>query len=233
MWSPDELLTIASRGLQEAARRLDAEQAVRGIDALAEVELHPILSEVFVDHGLGVVREQPLPGEPETRPEDRQRERCDLVLLPAPDLRLADPLRRVRERDRAEGTLFESVERRRPDEEREIPVADAYWLELKVVGQFVVVDAYAQPNRAYAGELVNAVAQDVRKLSRDPHIDLGAVLVVLFTVDEPVAAHDLQLALHRCLDRDVPLGLPHLDGFPIADRIGNAWCQLALIPARS
>jgi hypothetical protein len=154
------------------------------------------------------------------------------VLLEDARATLEDPVMRVREEDRAVGTLFEQQERARRSDERAVPTTDAFWLEIKSVGQFVIIDGYAQPNRAYSSTLVSAIAQDVRKISRDALIDRGGVLLILFTVDEATARHDLDLALHRCLDRDVQLGHPEVECFPIADRIGNASCLVALIPAR-
>lgn len=232
MWSLPDLLSTSAAALAATSCRLDAEHAVRGLDGLSEVQMHPLIAEAFERAGLGVLREQGYPGLPEARPADRDRERCDLVLLPAPGLTLADPLRRVREQDRAAGTLFEAVEEAREDDPHEVPVGDAFWLEIKVVGQFVIVDGYAQPNRTWSSELVNAIAKDVSKLARDEHIERGALLLVLFTRDDLIADHDLTLALHRCLDRNVPLGAPEREAFDIPDRIGNTRCHLALIPAR-
>ena len=232
MWLPSEILALAAGALRDAEARLDQEQAVRGLDALAEVELHPILAEGLVAQGFGVIREQPFPGEPASRPEHRERERCDLVLLPSPDAVLADPVATLREQDRLAGTLFEQHAAQRPPDPAAVAPEDAYWLEIKCVGQHTIVDGYAGPNRTYASELIRAIATDVRKLARDPHIDTGALLLALFTADEAIARHDLDAALHRCLDRHVPLGHPEIDAFPITDRIGNTTCLVALIPAR-
>lgn len=232
MWDTAHLLEAVRASLEEAERALGLQQAVRGLDGLDELSLHPIVADGLRREGYGVLREQGYPGRPLERPADSERERCDFVLLPHADDVLADPLVRVREQDRAAGTLFESVEEARPDASNAVSVRDAFWLELKVVGQFHVVDGYARPNAGYAGELVQAIAQDVRKLSRDESIDLGGVLLVLFTSEEQVARHDLTMALHRCLDRDVPLGPPEIDAFVVPDRIGNTCCLVALVPAR-
>lgn len=232
MWDPAYLLEAVRASLDDEERSLSLQHAVRGLDAIDELAIHPIIAEGLKKQGLGVLREQGYPGLPQTRPADRDRERCDLVLLPTPDAVLADPLIRVREQDRAAGTLFESVEQTRDDDPNAIPVGDAYWLEIKVVGQFQVIDGYAQPNAAYSSELIRSIAQDVRKLSRDESIDLGGLLLILFTRDEPTARHDLTMALHRCLDQNVPLGQPEVESISITDRIGNTTCLIALVPAR-
>ena len=233
MWDSAYLLEAVRASLADEEQSLARQQAVRGIDGVDEVVLHPVIAKGLQASGFGVLREQGYPGQPQDRPADRDRERCDLVLLPSQGKTLADPLIRVREQDRAAGTLFETVEHDRPDEPDAIAVGDAYWLEVKVVGQFQIVDGYAHSNAAYASELVRSIAQDVRKLSRDESIELGGLLLVLFTRDEQIARHDLTMALHRCLDQDVPLGQPDVEVFPITDRIGNTMCLLALVPARS
>lgn len=230
MWSLSYLLAILAESLAAAAKSRDAEHAVTGLDALSEVQMHPILAEALGKSGFGVLREQRLPGIPAARPADRERERCDLVLLASPDASLEDPVHRLREQDRAAGTLFDQHERRRPNEG--VAPEVAFWLEVKVVGQFVVVDGAAVPNRAYASQLVSAISQDVRKLAQDRYIERSALLLVLFTADEATARHDLTMALHRCLDRDVPIGHPEIEQFSITDRIGNTSCLLVLVPAR-
>jgi hypothetical protein len=232
MWDLAHLVGIVRDTLAMAERESGAQHAVRGLDGLDELAFHPVIAAGLRSAGYGVVREQGFPGEPHKRPADRERERCDLVLLEDPLATLADPVMRLREEDSAVGTLFERHELQRGPDDRVVPTTDAFWLEIKSVGQFVIIDGYAQPNRSYSSSLVGAIAQDVRKIARDEHIDHGGVLLILFTADEATARHDLDQALHRCLDRNVPLGHPEVESFPIADRIGNASCLVALIPAR-
>src|ERR1043165_5661865 len=80
MWRPDLLTDIAAAALKSHAEALAAEQAVRGLDALAETGFHPILAAGYAAAGFGVFREQPYPGQPMKRPRHMERERCDLAL---------------------------------------------------------------------------------------------------------------------------------------------------------
>src|SRR5205814_35332 len=67
MWRPDQIADIAGAALRERAGALRLEQAVRGLDALAEVEFHPILADAMAAAGFGVACEFPYPGQPGRR----------------------------------------------------------------------------------------------------------------------------------------------------------------------
>ncbi len=270
MWSHDDILDAAAQALRGAEARLSAEQAVDGLDALEEVELHALLAAGLAPGPLsdpfqgrpapptwGVLREQPYPGDrtastpppadpgatgddenaPLARESDRQR--CDIVLTPAPGLGLADPVKRDKraraERRKLAGTLFESLavqENAEPaPDPASIPPEEAFWLEIKLVGQFCYEAGIPGPNRTYASQLVRGAAADLAKLAKDPHIHHAALLIILFTETEEIARHDLVQAMHRCLDRGVAASTPLTASFPITDRIGNRVCTLALIRA--
>ncbi len=198
----------AAAALAAESSRLDAEQAVRGIDALDELALHPVLARGFAGAGFGVSCEVRYPAA-RGRRNRSQGDRCDLVLTPdgrelaAPD---------------CEPTLFDA-----PD-----PVAlhDAFWLEVKVVGQH----GEGGPNSGYSPELIAAVAGDAAKLARDPGIRHAGVLVVLFAADAPVAEHDLGAALGRAVGAGLPLGPPCRRLVPINDRLGNTVAATSLFP---
>jgi hypothetical protein len=193
-------------GLAAEAARLDREQAVYGLDARDEVALHPVLAEALRAAGYGVHREVRFPSERLKRSK-AEGERCDLVITP--DGRpLASP--------EAQGTLFID-----PDA---VDLEDALWLEVKAVQQFQPEG----PNAGYSGQLLSTVQQDVRKLSKEPHILHAALLIVLFVAEPAVAEHDLRVWQDRCLERGLPIAAPYLRGLPITDRHGNAWCALAL-----
>ncbi len=236
MWIQDEIAESAAHALAQHERALRDEQAVYGLDALGEIELHPILAQGFLSHGFGVVREQPFPGAGGT-PKQSHRERCDLVLLPRGETTLLDPVALARDQHAITGTLFEHAPH--PDVAPGVPPADAYWLEVKSVAQNSFVHGVPSPNPAFAGQLTASLTTDLRKLARE--IDRGrehadgiaraGVLLVLLTRDEPTARHDLAAALHRCLDKGISPRSTTLHGFGILDRIGNAWCAVALIEA--
>lgn len=228
VWSPDDLLDAARLALLAEEGRRDAEQAVYGVDSLREIDLHPILAAGFAAHGLGVLREHPYPGLAARRPAKSHRDRCDLVLLPRAGLRLLDPTAALRARELGEGTLFEHAA---PPAADLASPAEAYWLEVKAVGQFEFVHGVPSPNHAYAGALNAAITGDLAKIAGQEAIRRAGLLLILFTAAADVATHDLGVALHRAIDRGVRFREPRLAMFPIRDRIGNAACTLALLDA--
>ncbi len=241
MWQAAEILAAAITGLRAREAALREEQAFAGLDALDEVDLHPILASGFDAAHWGVLREQFYPGQWRHRrgrrralPEDTERPRCDLVLTPHPHQILADGLVSERDIESARtartGTLFESAPDPAPPSTptHAISPEDAYWLEVKVVGQFAYLAGVPGPNSSYASNLVRGSVADLRKLAHDPLITRGGVLIIAFTADQPTAEHDLTILGHRCLDRHAPMRSPVIEGFPLTDRIGNARCTLWL-----
>ncbi|MEL6497345.1 MAG: hypothetical protein AAF937_09305 [Planctomycetota bacterium] len=231
MWSLDELADTAAAGIADANLALRDENAVRGLDHLDEVELHTVLEAAFLHADLGVLREHPFPTSPKRRPKASERERCDLVLLPEPDLTLADPETQLAEREDAETTLFAQAADQLVTP-ADLDPADAFWLEIKATGQFVARDDVPQPNRRYTTELIRAPATDIRKLAREPLAEQSAVALVLFAADEPTARHDLGVAVHRWLDDDLPIRSPAIRVTAIDERIGNAVAAVCIVPIR-
>lgn len=267
---------------ESCERQLRDEQAVRGLDSLSEVELHPIIAAGLSSLSIGVLREVPYPHEwtrkrrplspptsaqeppsatggptlipvastdafPESPapssearlPEHRDRMRCDLVLTTSPGQQLSDALldeKQDRKRKaEARGTLFElaaaapappalSPNALRPE--------DAFWLEVKSVAQFDLSSGVPGFARAYSSSLVKSLTGDLFKLAEDPRIERGGVLLVLFTLDQATADHDLPLAIHKCLDKDLPIASPEIRRLTITDRLGNGLCTLCLIALR-
>lgn len=230
MWSPTGLVRIAAAALARRVEELRLEQAVRGLDALPELAFHPILRAGFEEAGLGVHAERPYPGEPALRPRHAERERCDIVLTESPAVRLVDPVAALNEQDRANGTLFGSVGWAGTPEAPTAGPGDAFWLEVKVVGQHTYTRGVPGPNRAYSSEALGGPAQDAIKLEWDPHIRQAGVLLVLFTEDERTAAHDVGVLMHRLLDRELPVSSPAIERVPIPDLIGNRVCTVVIVP---
>jgi hypothetical protein len=229
-WAPHELAAAFADGLRRHEAALCAEQAVHGLDALAEVHLHPILAAGAVEAGFVAFRETPYPGQPEVLPRESARERCDLVLAPGGTIGIADVIRARKALRRAEGTLFASVaqELSAPGE---APPEEACWLEVKTFGQYTYTDDIAGPNRTYASQFGTCLS-DVRKLARARGLGDAALVVVHFAADESVAEHDLTAFVHRCLDRDLPVTGLIREAFPVLDRIGNRVCTVAIVPVR-
>jgi hypothetical protein len=224
-WSAFDIAAMACRTLRNASEACEAEQAVRGLDALDELSLHPILARGFESEGLGVFRERCYPGVA-GRPIRRERERCDLVLTGCPGLPLLDPVSLRRERHDAAGTLFvEQVEAAPAG----VACDEALWLEVKSVGQFCFTDGVPGANPTYVSDMT-AWIRDLSKLARDPVILHAAALVVVLAADERTLRHDLGVAIERALKRELPLAAPAVECFAIADRIGNAVAGVGVIP---
>lgn len=227
-WSHEELAEAVAAGLARREESLRREQAVRGLDALSELEMHPVVSQALRDAGLGVWREVPFPGEAGRRARRAERERCDFVLTHAPDQRVRDPMELLADLDAAAATLFGATS---PPEARPgIEPEDAYWLELKTVGQFTYIDGVPVPNRSYASAFTGSLAADLRKLAREKRVHHAGVLLVLFTDERATAEHDLTIALHRCLDRGAEFRSPVVRHVGVADRAGNRSCSVVLVP---
>ena len=212
--SPSDIADAIAEGLAAAAAALDAEQAVAGLDGLDEVKLHPHLHAALraAPAGWGVWPEQKFPGGwSKTRRSEGQR--CDVVLTPEE--------RPVLDGELA-GTLFGD-----PGGEG-VPGETAFWLEVKTTAQYGE-EGFA---RRYAAELGRTLLADARKLGRDRGIRHAALLLVLFTADERTAVHDAGVWHERALSAGIAVDVPSVRGFPITDRIGNAWCGIFVFGIR-
>jgi hypothetical protein len=208
MWSISQVADALAEGLARQEAQLRREQAVYGLDNLDEVGLHPLLAQALSQAGFGAFAECRYPAA-RGRRRKSEGDRCDLVVTPEG--------RRLREPD-AEATLFD-----RPDA---VDLADALWLEVKLVRQFTD----GGPNARYAGALLRPPRGDVIKLASDGAILHAALLIILFTDSQATADHDLRIWEDRCLTRSVPIGVPAVRRVPISNRFGNACCTLALYP---
>lgn len=223
MWTTDEIAESVSGGLERAERALAVEQAVYGLEALDEVELHGLVAAALEGAGWGVLREVPYPTPPSRLARRAQRDRCDIVLTPGPGQRVKDAVALAKEADLAEGTLFAATGPATPDP-HVIEPAQALWIEVKTLGQFVYREGVPTGNRAYASELVRGPALDAKKLAMDPGIARGMAIIVLFAASEEIVRHDLEIAIHRMLDAGAPLRGFALRLFGVPDRIGNHVC---------
>lgn len=245
MFCPQGIVQAAATALRHEAARLDLEQSVRGLDALLELQLHPVLARGLSAAGFGVRAEQPYPTWSKTpgkgcetgpaRPQRRDRLRCDLVLLPDPGAILHDPVAAELAARRAAETAPLFVQARSTS--GDVPAEatgpeEAFWLEVKAVGQFTYSAGIPVPNQTYTSELLALAAADIPKLAGDPRIRHAGLLIVLFTRDQATAQHDLETFRRQCLQRGRSIGMPALTGFSLVDRIGNGWCAVAILPVR-
>lgn len=231
VWRLDDVARVVAGALAREADRRDREQAVRGIDALSEVELQGLVG-AALDAGLGVtLREQEFPGFGDWSTKESERERCDFVVLPDGATRLVDPIESRREAKRIEGTLFAEALGAPAHDEHACEPTDALWLELKVVGAFSEVDGVGGPNRAYTSQLA-VCRKDVAKLSRDSLIEQGALVLELFGHTVEAIKEDLITFVHGCLDRSLPVSSPEVETFEITERIGNDAGLIAVIGVR-
>lgn len=223
MWMTDQLVSIVAGYLSEVDAALACEQAVYGLDAMSEVELHAVVAQAFTAAHLGVAREFPYPASPDPAVRDSARERCDLVLTLPGMPPMVDPVAAARTRLAA--PLFATSE---PDAE----APDAFWLELKAVAQLAFVEGVPVPNRSYGSLLVGGPAADLAKLARDTGIERGGVLVLLFGAEAEGVRHDLGVMATELVLRDLPMSSPSVEVIAIADRAGNAACGISLVPLR-
>ncbi len=211
-WSTADLADAIAAGLRAQAAADDLEQAVYGFDSRDELGLHPLIQQALRTAGYGVYPEQRYPGD-WNRSKRTEGKRCDIVLAPDEGPRgLREPHLR--------GTLF--------DHDGLLDPEEAYWLEIKTVAQF----ERDGPFKRYTSELLSPVAQDVKKLWGDGGIFHAGLLLVLFTASEMVGTHDLGVWHQRCIERGYPVAAPNVRCFPIAERIGNACCHVAVFPVR-
>jgi hypothetical protein len=107
--------------------------------------------------------------------------------------------------------------------------ADALWLELKVAHQ---LRPSGRRNARYGHQWRRAIVKDLAKMRADPQILHAALGLVVF--NDSLATLEKDLALFETL-----LGEGGLFGFrvvrsvPITERIGHAYCSVALWPLLS
>lgn len=207
---PPDIADAIAAGLARQAQQDDAEHAVYGFDALDELSLHPLIHKALSDAGYGVWPEQRYPGHWH-KSKRSEGLRCDIVLTPH-----QSPLRE----ESVKGTLF--------DNGGAIDAESAYWLEVKTVSQFETSGAF----KRYSAELLSPVMKDVKKIWSDGVIMHGGLLIILFTESQEIAEHDLMVWHERCLRKGFPVQVPCLRSLPITDRIGNAWCSVAVFGVR-
>ncbi len=236
MWDLFSINRSFCEVLWSIEEQLCAQGIPYGLDSHSETRLHPLLAQAFAHNGHGVVREVGYPTSPIDRPNETQRQRCDLVLTPNFDQAIFDPIDEQRTQDQAVGTLFEAfVQDSDPSltpSSDMVPPKEAFWVEVKSVGQYSYVEGVPGPNTNYTNELLKGPREDIVKLASDSHIHHAASLIVLFTEYRDAGQKDITTVVNEMLNHKLPVQLPVLDSFPITNHAGNEWCTLGLIPLR-
>jgi len=208
LFSPADLADAIASLLRRIEEDLAAEQAVNGIDAMAESLIQGILADALGAAGYEVRREARYPSARHAR-RLSEGNRCDLVLTPQ-----GSPLAG----EAAHQTLFDPPEMTDP--------CAAWWLELKIVHQF----HDSVPHTGYASELLAALRGDAAKLAAAAEIAHRAVVLLLFSRSAEAARHDLEQAVRSADERGLPIGSPRTRGVCLCDRAGHAHVEVAVIP---
>ena len=232
MWNQAEIADLMADELRAYTETTSAKQAHAGIDSLSEVRLHPLLCQSFTKSVFGVQREVRYPSSGIASPNDSQRQRCDLVLTPCQGMTIFDPIHEHRLNDELAQTLFAGHLVNQTDNDSVCQPQEAYWIEVKVVGQFQYVDGVPMPNTVYASELTKAPKLDVIKLASEPMIHAGAILVIVFAEHEDTGPHDISHAAGIWIEQGLPISIPEIRSFPIPNYGGNEWCSIGLIPVK-
>lgn len=232
MWNQSEIADLIADELRERAHAKSVEPVHFGIDSLCEVELHPFLCQSFTNSAFGVQREVRYPSSALSRPTESQRKRCDLVLTPSQEMSIFDPIHEQRLVDELAQTLFAGHLDAQTHKDSVCQPQEAYWIEVKVVGQFQYVDGVPMPNSAYAAELTIGPKLDVIKLASEPIIHAGAILVIVFTELKEAGPHDIGHAVGLWIDQELPISIPEIRSFPIPNYGGNEWCSIGLVPVK-
>lgn len=207
LWDFSTLADRLHDGIAAAEGELRLEQAVYGLDRLAERPLQALLAE-RLGPVYEVAREVHYPS---TRGRKlSHRARCDLVLSPK-----GAPLRL----DTAPPTLFDAASMCDPP--------DALWLEVKIACQF---REGGVRHTGYGGQWRQAVVEDLRKMEADPLIHHAGLVLVVFNESRAVLDKDLELFEDVLARKEVLAGFRHVRSVPIVDRIGHALCTVAVWP---
>lgn len=207
-----EIADAVGAALVQAEQELALEQAVHGLDTLAELALHALLGERLGQH-FTVTREVHYPSSSGSKRSHRQR--CDLVLSPKglPLLLPSDP--------QPQRQLFAA------DPTPAWPLAKAFWLEVKVAYQ---LRPGGLRHRGYGAQFRRAVVADLRKMAAEPLIRHAGLLLIVFNEDAAIASKDLELFESLLIHKEALAGFRHERSLRIQDRIGHHLCTVALWP---
>ena len=134
----EHILNESLNALISRANQLDTEQAVQGLDALQELQLHDLIEHGFTNAALGTHREAHYPSTGDAYTKSTHRPRCDFALTQNPDLKLLDPATELKQLALAQDTLFATTAQPDPDPTTTCTPEDAWWIEIKTDRKSVV-----------------------------------------------------------------------------------------------
>ncbi len=206
-WDFSTLADHLAEGIQQAESELRLEQAICGIDAKEELQLHALLGERLKPH-YEVAGEVHYPSSKGNKLTHRQR--CDLVLTPK-----GRPLRL----DSTPPSLFDPPDQCTPSE--------ALWLEVKAAYQFREGNVR---HTGYTSQWTTNVVNDLRKMEAEPLIREAGLLLIVFNESAQILEKDLDLFESVLAQKEVLAGFRKVRSIPILDRIGHRLCTVALWP---
>jgi len=202
--------TLADQLASAVAREEDdlrLEQAVYGLDALAERALQHVLARrLSADYE--VAREVHYPSSGSVKLSHRAR--CDVVLSPK-----GSPLKL----ESSAPSLFDPQSSCLPEK--------ALWIEVKVAYQF---REGSVRHSGYGQQWRQAVVSDLAKMEADPAIHYGGLALLVFNESKEILQKDLELFEDVLMQKEVLAGFRHVRSVEILDRIGHRFCSVAVWP---
>jgi hypothetical protein len=206
-WDFSTLADHLGQIVHQAEADLRLEQAVYGLDAKEELQLHTLLAQGLT-HYYEVAREVHYPSTHGKKLTHRPR--CDIVLSPK-----GRPLKL----DAQPPTLFDSPNLSTPDQ--------ALWLEVKVAYQFR--EGHIR-HTGYGPQWRNSTIADLRKMESDPLIHEAGLILVVFNESEQILTKDLDLFERLLIEKEVLAGFRQVRSIPILERMGHRISTIALWP---
>ncbi|MCC6422720.1 MAG: hypothetical protein IT447_04525 [Phycisphaerales bacterium] len=206
-WDYSRLADRIGEVLRGAEERLRLEQAVYGLDAMEEIQWHPMLAE-GLRGDYEVAREVHYPSSVGNKLTHRKR--CDLVLSA-----LGHPLKL----DRSAPTLFDPAEPTEPE--------GALWLEVKVAHQFRLPQ---QRDERYGAQWQKGIIDDLMKMDQEVRIRQAGMLLIVFNESAEVLEKDVELFEMLLARQEVLAGERQVRSVEIWDRMGHGLCTAAIWP---
>jgi hypothetical protein len=207
MWVFSTVADRIGEVLARAEADLRLEQAVYGLDAKDERELHTVLANGLTTH-YEVAREVHYPSSVGRKLTHRLR--CDIVLTPK-----GRPLKL----DFAPPTLFDSPNM--------ATASEALWLEVKIAYQF---REGGIRHGGYGAQWRTNVVDDLRKMETEPLIKDAGLVLIVFNESGEILNKDLELFEDVLARKEVLAGFRQVRSIPILDRVGHRVCTAAVWP---